>query len=101
MGALAEDREFVKCGIEGSVECNVAADILVEPTFEMHAGPFHVSISTDLGEDSLKLGVIFKDRAGTLVHGFNGEPEAAGIIGACEACLKGGDKLVKGRKFSG
>ena len=101
MGTLAEDREFVKCGIEGGIECNMAADALVEPAFEMHAGPFHVGVSTDLRKDSFKLGVIFEDGAGTLVHGFNSEPEVAGIIGACEACLKGGDKLVKGRKFSG
>ena len=101
MGALAEDREFVKRGIEGGIECNVAADTLVEPTFEMHAGPFHVSVSTDLRENSFKLGVVFKDRAGALVHGFNGEPEAAGIIGVREACLEGCNKLVKGRKFSG
>ena len=101
LGALAEGRKFIKPGIDRRIECNVAVDALVEPTLEMHAGPFHVSVSTDLRENSFKLGVIFKDRADTLVHEFNGELEVMDIIGMCEACLKACDELVKGGELSG
>jgi len=101
IGALAKSREFIKRGIDRGIECDMAADALLEPTLEMHTGPFHVSVSTDLRENSFKLGVIFKDRAGTLVHGFDGESEAMGIIGTYEMRLKGRDELVKGGKFSG
>ena len=77
----------------------MVADVLVKPMFEMHADPFHSGPFTDLRDNSFEFGIVFTDRAGILVHRFNSKPEAMGIISTGEACLKGHDKLVEGRKL--
>ena len=85
----------------GGIQHDIVADALVEPTLEMHTGPFHVGVFTNLRKNSFEFSVVFKDRVGALVHGFNGNSETAGIISACEAGLEGSDELVERGKLGG
>jgi len=90
-------------GVGGApIDHDMSADTHRESSFKVEADPVHVNdVFTNLGNDSLKFSMAFKNRTEALCHALDGETKLTSIICMGEACLERLDEFIEGGKLGG